>query len=156
MDGNERSTTHVFRSLKNTERVYKVRGAACGCAKRAEVLAARPCSPLPRTRAARIALTLQLCPFFARSSRFQNATALKVQEAEAAAPGDFSAIRPYVSGSMYADSFQKTGDTQSSVWSAGVVMGLIDDVPTCKELLERMVREAEEVIGGLGKYTSKL
>ena len=45
-------------------------------------------------------------------------------------------------------SFQQTGDAQSSVWSAGMVMGLIDDVPSCKELVEGMVAEAEGIIRG--------
>lgn len=31
------------------------------------------------------------------------------------------------------------------IWSAGQGVGLIEDVPTCKELVERMVREYEEV-----------
>jgi NADH:quinone reductase (non-electrogenic) len=30
-------------------------------------------------------------------------------------------------------------------------VGLIKDIPTCKELLETMEREAEEVIAGLSK-----
>jgi nitronate monooxygenase len=37
---------------------------------------------------------------------------------------------------------------EHGVWSAGTVMGLIRDVPTCKELVERIVREAEEMIRG--------
>jgi NAD(P)H-dependent flavin oxidoreductase YrpB (nitropropane dioxygenase family) len=36
-------------------------------------------------------------------------------------------------------------------------MGLIDDIPTCKELIERMVREAESIIQErLPKFISKL
>jgi nitronate monooxygenase len=42
----------------------------------------------------------------------------------------------------------ETGDMEHGVWSAGTVMGLIQDVPTCKELIERIVREAEEMIRG--------
>ena len=33
-----------------------------------------------------------------------------------------------------------------SVWSCGAVAGLIDDVPSCEELMERMVAEAVDVI----------
>jgi len=98
VDSDERSTTLIFRSLNNTERVYK------------------------------------------------NKTALKVQALEKEKPGDFSIIRPYVSGALYKDSFYNTGDTESSVWSAGIVMGLIDDIPTCKELIEGMVSEAADII----------
>ena len=34
------------------------------------------------------------------------------------------------------------------MWSAGTCMGLIKDIPTCKELVERIVGEAEEMIRG--------
>jgi hypothetical protein len=47
-----------------------------------------------------------------------------------------------------------------SVWSAGCVMGLIDDIPTCKVLIERMVKEAEDTIhyrlSHMLKHNSKL
>ncbi|MDD5747687.1 MAG: nitronate monooxygenase [Actinomycetota bacterium] len=39
----------------------------------------------------------------------------------------------------------ENGDVEHGVLPAGQVMGLIDDVPTVSELLERTVREAEEV-----------
>ena len=51
-----------------------------------------------------------------------------------------------VRGDNYRRSFQETGNTEDSCWSCGVVMGLIDDVPTCKELVARIVAEAEDVI----------
>lgn len=44
----------------------------------------------------------------------------------------------------------ETGDPDYGIWSAGVTLGLINDVPTCKELLVRMEKEAEEIIEGLG------
>lgn len=70
------------------------------------------------------------------------------------------AIRHLVRGENYRKSFQvlrrghpvvlispqETGDPESSVWSCGQVMGLIDDIPTCQVLIERMVAEAEAVI----------
>lgn len=46
----------------------------------------------------------------------------------------------------YKDSFQKTGDTESSVWSCGQSLGLIEDVPTCKELVAGIVSEAEGIL----------
>ena len=36
-----------------------------------------------------------------------------------------------------------TGDTDAGIWSAGQVQGLIHDIPTCAELVRRIVREAE-------------
>ena len=40
------------------------------------------------------------------------------------------------------------GDPDYGIWSAGQVQGLIHDIPTCAELISRMVREAEEIING--------
>ena len=42
----------------------------------------------------------------------------------------------------------ETGDMEHGVWSAVTVMGLIQDIPTCRELVERIVHEAEEMIRG--------
>lgn len=39
-----------------------------------------------------------------------------------------------------------SGDTNHGVWSAGMVQGLIHDIPTCAELLSRMVADAENII----------
>ena len=38
------------------------------------------------------------------------------------------------------------GDMEAGVWSCGMVAGLIDDIPTCKELIERIMREADALI----------
>ena len=38
------------------------------------------------------------------------------------------------------------GDPQFGIWSAGMVQGLIDDVPTCKQLIDRIVSEATQII----------
>ncbi len=47
----------------------------------------------------------------------------------------------------------KDGDMDAGAWSCGMVAGLIHDIPTCKELVERTVREAEEMIKGrLAKF----
>jgi nitronate monooxygenase len=40
------------------------------------------------------------------------------------------------------------GDMEAGVWSCGMVAGLIEDNPTCKELIDRIMREAEEIIRG--------
>ncbi|WP_454194837.1 NAD(P)H-dependent flavin oxidoreductase [Nocardia sp. Marseille-Q1738] len=41
------------------------------------------------------------------------------------------------------------GNTQAGVLAAGQVTGIIDDLPTCKELIERIVTDAVERIGVL-------
>ncbi len=40
----------------------------------------------------------------------------------------------------------KDGDMDAGAWSCGMVAGLIYDVPTVKELIDRIMREAEEII----------
>ena len=42
------------------------------------------------------------------------------------------------------------GRTDIGVSASGQVVGLIDDIPSCQELIERIVREANEVLGRLG------
>ena len=42
----------------------------------------------------------------------------------------------------------QSGDTNHGVWSAGMIQGLIHDVPTCAELLTRIVSEAEQIVRG--------
>ena len=76
---------------------------------------------------------------------FKNDMALKAQAAERAKPGDIGVIREYIAGSKYRISFQETGNTTDSVWSCGQVMGIIDDVPSCSELIDRIVGEAAEI-----------
>mmetsp|Transcript_29468 Transcript_29468/g.51746 ORF Transcript_29468/g.51746 Transcript_29468/m.51746 type:complete len:330 (+) Transcript_29468:122-1111(+) len=98
VDGDEKQTTLVMRSVRNTERVYK------------------------------------------------NNAAKQVREIEQKKPGDFMAFRHLVRGENYRKSFQETGDAESSVWSCGQSMALIDDVPTCKQLVETIVKDAERVM----------
>ena len=40
----------------------------------------------------------------------------------------------------------RTGDIDAGIVSAGMVVGLIRDIPTCAELLERIVRECRECL----------
>jgi NADH:quinone reductase (non-electrogenic) len=38
------------------------------------------------------------------------------------------------------------GDADHGIWSAGQVQGLIHDIPSCAELVSRIMREAEAII----------
>ena len=40
----------------------------------------------------------------------------------------------------------KEGDMDAGAWSCGMVAGLIHDIPTVKELIDRIMREAEEIV----------
>ena len=38
------------------------------------------------------------------------------------------------------------GEMDAAAWSCGMVAGLIHDIPTCKELIDRIMQGAEEII----------
>jgi len=57
--------------------------------------------------------------------------------------GDFSKIQPLAKGERGRVMFQDTGDWNDAMWSCGQSIGLIEDIPTCKDLLNRIVEEAE-------------
>jgi NADH:quinone reductase (non-electrogenic) len=56
-------------------------------------------------------------------------------------------IGPFIAGAKGRLVYE-TGDLEQGIWSAGTVMGLIQDIPSCKELVNRIVSEAEAIIKG--------
>lgn len=54
-------------------------------------------------------------------------------------------IREFVAGSEYRRVLQE-GAMDAAAWSCGMVAGLIHDIPSCKELIDRIMREAEQII----------
>lgn len=99
VSADETQTTLIFRTLKNTARVYK------------------------------------------------NAVAQQVLEIEGR-PGetDFSELQPLVAGARGRERCIEGGEIDNGVWTVGQVVGLINDIPTCDELITRMVKEAEETL----------
>jgi NAD(P)H-dependent flavin oxidoreductase YrpB (nitropropane dioxygenase family) len=63
------------------------------------------------------------------------------------AGAQFEDIRDLVAGKRGAVVYE-TGDLDHGIWSAGMVQALIRDIPTCEELITRIVRDAEEIISG--------
>ena len=59
----------------------------------------------------------------------------------------FEDVKDLVAGTRGAQVYD-SGDTDLGIWSAGQTQGLIHDIPTCKELVERIVSEAEAIIRG--------
>ncbi|KAG5341626.1 hypothetical protein C0989_008605 [Termitomyces sp. Mn162] len=98
----EMDTIHIFRTLRNTARVFKNKVAE-------EVVA------------------IERRPGGAK----------------------FEDVRELVSGARGRKVYE-LGDPDHGIWSAGVVVGLITDIPTCKELLDRLEREVEEIVGRMG------
>ncbi len=52
---------------------------------------------------------------------------------------------PFVSG-LVGKEMLENGDMDKGILSAGQSMGLVKDIPTCQELLDRIMAEAEEII----------
>ena len=75
-----------------------------------------------------------------------NAVSREVVE-RLAAGAAFEDVRELVAGVRGAKVYE-TGDLDHGIWTAGMVQALVRDVPTCAELVTRIVREAEEIIGG--------
>ncbi|MFZ5724558.1 MAG: NAD(P)H-dependent flavin oxidoreductase [Pseudomonadota bacterium] len=95
----ELDTALIFRSLKNTARVYK------------------------------------------------NSVAKQVVEIEAKSGGntDFNDLKDLVAGVKGRQALQ-SGDIDFGIWTSGMVQGLIHDIPTCKELIDTIVRDCQSTI----------
>lgn len=69
--------------------------------------------------------------------------------------GQFEDVRELVAGARGRKVYEN-GDLDAGIWSAGMVQGIINDIPTCAELISRIVGEAEQIITGkLAGYVSK-
>ena len=75
---------------------------------------------------------------------FDNSVARHILEMEAAGKG-IDEIGPVASGQKGRIVFEQ-GSREAGVWSAGISIGLVHDVPTVEELISRMVREASAII----------
>ncbi len=77
-----------------------------------------------------------------------NAAVERLLEKERALGKDikFEDIAPEVAG-VYPRILAQ-GDMDAGAWSCGMVAGLIHDIPTCQELIDRIMAEANEIIHG--------
>jgi NAD(P)H-dependent flavin oxidoreductase YrpB (nitropropane dioxygenase family) len=80
------------------------------------------------------------------SRLFKNKVSLKAVEVErASTTGKFEEVAEYVSGKRGRQVFLN-GDKDFGVWTAGQVIGLIHDVPTCEVLVRRIEEEAVDAM----------
>ncbi|UIR39555.1 nitronate monooxygenase [Rhodococcus sp. DMF-1] len=73
-----------------------------------------------------------------------NSVSAEVVEIESRG-AEFGDIAHLVAGARGRKVFED-GDLEAGIWTAGQSQGLIDDIPTVAELVERMVSEAESII----------
>jgi NADH:quinone reductase (non-electrogenic) len=76
----------------------------------------------------------------------RNAVSQRVVEIERAG-GSFDDVRDLVSGARGREVYA-SGDIDRGIWWAGLAQGLIHDVPTVADLVERVVTGAEQIIRG--------
>jgi len=76
----------------------------------------------------------------------RNAISQQVVELERSG-AKFEDVRELVAGTRGRVVYE-TGDPDHGIWSAGMIQGLIHDIPTCDVLIKRIVAEAEEIIRG--------
>jgi NAD(P)H-dependent flavin oxidoreductase YrpB (nitropropane dioxygenase family) len=74
----------------------------------------------------------------------KNAISQEVRALEARG-AKFEEVRDLVAGARGRMVYEN-GDPDYGIWSAGMIQGLIHDVPTVKELVERIVAEAEAIM----------
>jgi NADH:quinone reductase (non-electrogenic) len=75
----------------------------------------------------------------------KNTVAEKVIEIEHQPGTTFKDVQNYVAG-VKGRHVLEAGELDYGIWSAGMVQGLIHDVPSVEELILRIVREAEKII----------
>ncbi len=75
----------------------------------------------------------------------RNEISQQVIAIERAGGATFDDVRPLVAG-VRGQNAMANGDVDGGIWSAGMVQGLIDDIPTVKELIDRIMAEAEAII----------
>jgi nitronate monooxygenase len=76
-----------------------------------------------------------------RNSAVDKIVAIEKEKGEATTIDD---VRPYVAGAYV--KVMQDGDMEAGAWSCGMVAGLIHDVPTARELIDRIMAEAEGII----------
>ncbi len=76
---------------------------------------------------------------------FRNDVADEVRSIEGRGNATIDDIKHLVAGERGKQAL-KAGDTNAGIWSAGMVAGLIRDIPSCQELVERIMSEAEAII----------
>lgn len=75
----------------------------------------------------------------------RNSVSDKVLEISAEPKSEFGDIQPLVSGAKGREALT-TGDLDAGLVWAGQVQGLINDIPNCRDLLDRIVADAEQII----------
>jgi nitronate monooxygenase len=97
--------------------------------------------------------TLIFRPFRNTGRVLKNDISKEVNEREHQPGATFPDVKHLVAGVRGREALE-TGNTQSGLVWAGQVSGLIDDIPTCKELIDRMVKECRDTLANAQKVVA--
>ena len=78
---------------------------------------------------------------------FKNSISDQVVEIESTGSASFEDVKDLVAGQRGRVVFEE-GDLEHGIWSAGISVARVKDVPTCKDMVSRLVSEAEDIIDG--------
>ena len=78
---------------------------------------------------------------------FKNSISDQVVEIESTGTATFEDVKDLVAGQRGRVVFEK-GDMEHGIWSAGISVARVKDIPTCKEMVSRVVSDAEDIIDG--------
>ena len=78
---------------------------------------------------------------------FKNSISDQVVEIESTGTAKFEDVKDLVAGQRGRVVFEK-GDMEYGIWSAGISVARVKDIPTCDEMVSRLVSDAEDIIDG--------
>jgi len=78
---------------------------------------------------------------------FKNSISDQVVEIESTGSATFEDVKDLVAGQRGRVVFEE-GDLEHGIWSAGISVARVKDVPSCKEMVSRLVSDAEKIIDG--------
>ena len=78
---------------------------------------------------------------------FKNSVSDQVVEIESTGSATFEDVKDLVAGQRGRKVFEE-GDLEHGIWSAGISVARVKDVQSCKDMVSRLVADAEEIIDG--------
>jgi len=78
---------------------------------------------------------------------FKNSVSDQVVEIESTGTASLEDVKDLVAGQRGRVVFEE-GDMEHGIWSAGISVARVKDIPTCNEMVSRLVEEAEDIIDG--------
>ena len=76
---------------------------------------------------------------------FKNSVSNEVVEIESTGKATFEDVKDLVAGQRGRVVFEE-GDLEHGIWSAGISVARVKDIPTCKEMVSRLVTDAKNII----------